>query len=119
MDRKNIFRINILAAFLVILLSIGTICAVCLLRAREKDHDVAFDPSGKAEEEVVNVKPDAVYIIREHMGELCVFDQGGNMLERLDVPLIALPAADRQRLTDGITVNGDAELARIKEDFTG
>jgi hypothetical protein len=119
MDRKNILKINVFAAVLVILMSIGTICAVCLLRAREKDHGVAFDPSAKPKEEVVNVTPDTVYILREHEGKLCVFDQGGNMLERLDVPLVALPTADRQKLSDGITVNGDAELARLKEDFTG
>ncbi|MDR1805285.1 MAG: hypothetical protein LBQ80_00735 [Clostridium sp.] len=62
----------------------------------------------------------ARYVLREYNGGLAVFtEQGGEPLEKYDVPVDSLPELDRELLREGLWANGREELRRLVEDYTG
>lgn len=62
--------------------------------------------------------PAAVYLVRDLDGYVAVFSgSSGDLLRRTDYPIAALPLADRTKLTQGIPVDSDEDLALLLEDY--
>lgn len=59
---------------------------------------------------------DAVYLLRDWEGELCVFS-GLRLVQRTGIPVSALPAADRALLQEGIRAEGRQALYALLEDL--
>ena len=59
------------------------------------------------------------YLLLEHEGKIGIFSAAKNVLyEIVDVRVSTLPARDREMLTEGITVVGEAALSAILEDYS-
>lgn len=60
-----------------------------------------------------------VYIVREHMGRIGIFDEDGTLIKDLEVYVKTLPEADKRMLKEGFEVMGDKQLNAIIEDYDG
>ena len=59
------------------------------------------------------------YRVSAYNGRVAVFEQDSAVpMQVLDMPVDALPAADRARLEAGISVSDPAELQSILEDYS-
>ena len=56
------------------------------------------------------------YLLLDHQGELCVFSDG-QLIQRTGIPVSALPAADRERLIQGIPAESRQQLYTLLEDL--
>ena len=62
--------------------------------------------------------PQAKYLVKEHMGMVAVFSEGGQIIKLTDFPVSTLPKADREELSKGVAVDSDVELALLLEYYS-
>lgn len=62
--------------------------------------------------------PQTKYLVKEHMGMVAVFSEGGQMIKLTDFPVATLPKADRDELAEGVAIDSDVELALLLEDYS-
>ena len=58
------------------------------------------------------------YIMREHEGQIGVFDENGTLLKIYEINLSLLPEYDQKLLENGIEIAGEQELRARIEDYT-
>lgn len=63
---------------------------------------------------------DTEYIMRDYNGKVAVFREGANTPDEVfDVFTNSLPPDEHERLINGITIQGDEELQKMIEAYTG
>ena len=55
-------------------------------------------------------------VLRETGGMVCVYENG-DLLYQTDIPVVSLPAQDREKLVQGIEVETEAEMHQLLEDL--
>ena len=68
--------------------------------------------------DIVSETPTIYAWVREHEEKIGVFDQNGTLLEVWNVYTKTLPKADRVMLREGVALYSEAELVRLREDYT-
>lgn len=58
------------------------------------------------------------YLMREHEGNVAVFNEDGSLYRVFDVSVSLLPEYDRLLLENGIEIEGEEELRARIEDYT-
>ena len=119
MENKKIFWINISAAAVTVLISITALIILCFSGKGSCVQTVIPEASSPKAGETVSASEEPEYRLCEVDGVVGVIDRNGNILEKINVPVITLPKSDQERLKRGITVFGDRELEKAKEDFSG
>lgn len=113
---STLFRTRLTILSAVGLLSIILIVCMALWGFRSRPEEPA--PASSVTEQTI--LPTAVArVLGEWNGKLALF-VGGNPVpdEVFDVYLVSLPEEEQERLTAGIPVADETELARLLEDYT-
>lgn len=83
---------------------------------------VSFSPQKVILRCSVEGRSDACFLLGEYQGYLAVFQEDMHkrfiLYEQTDVPLVALPLAEQQKLKEGIFVMGEIELAKLLSDYS-
>lgn len=71
------------------------------------------------EPETETADKEKIYIVREHMDKIGIFDESGTLIKVLEVYVKTLPEADKRMLEEGFEVVGKKQLNAIIEDYDG
>lgn len=63
-------------------------------------------------------KAQEIYLIKEYMGKIGIFDSDGALVDVIEVYTKTLPEADRRLLGEGFEVIGKTQLNAIIEDYS-
>ena len=110
-NSQTVRRLGILAAICCTALTFW--CSGAALGQSRADSAIAEQPILTQR---VASPEDAALMLREHAGNVCVY-QGSLLLYETDIPVESLPQADRKLLSGGIKVRNELELQRFLEDF--
>lgn len=59
------------------------------------------------------------YVLREYNGIIGVFRADGTLYDVINVPVVALPSVERERLASGVSAPSPEALAALIEDYSG
>ncbi len=71
------------------------------------------------EPETETADKEKIYIVREHMDKIGIFDESGTLIKVLEVYVKTLPEADKRMLEEGFEIVGEKQLNAIIEDYDG
>lgn len=69
--------------------------------------------------ETETTEKEKIYLVREHMNKIGIFDESGTLIKVLEVYVKILPEADKRMLDEGFEVIGEKQLNAIIEDYDG
>ena len=69
--------------------------------------------------ETETTEKEKIYLVREHMNKIGIFDESGTLIKVLEVYIKTLPEADKRMLDEGFEVIGEKQLNAIIEDYDG
>ncbi len=67
---------------------------------------------------IEDTKTQEIYLIKEYMGRIGIFDTTGALVDVIEVYTKTLPEADRRLLGEGFEVIGKTQLNAIIEDYS-
>ena len=59
------------------------------------------------------------YILRETEGKIGIYTPNNTLIKILDISVLSLPLADRQMLSEGISISTEQDLLNILQDYGG
>ena len=69
--------------------------------------------------ETETTENEKIYLVREHMNKIGIFDESGTLIKVLEVYVKTLPEADKRMLEEGFEIVGEKQLNAIIEDYDG
>lgn len=69
--------------------------------------------------ETETTEKEKIYLVREHMNKIGIFDESGTLIKVLEVYVKILPEADKRMLEEGFEIVGEKQLNAIIEDYDG
>lgn len=69
--------------------------------------------------ETETTEKEKIYLVREHMNKIGIFDESGTLIKVLEVYVKTLPEADKRMLDEGFEIMGEKQLNAIIEDYDG
>ncbi len=120
-NRKTYVYLALLSLFFLIILSIT---AISLIYAINNQNEVPSIPADEIyiyitdSESLPAETSDYYRLVKEHNGQIGIFDSNGKLLETIDTYIKTLPKTDIDRLREGINVRSEGELYLIIEAYS-